>query len=380
MDVTAAMTERGHEQVVFVADRRVALRAIIAVHSTALGPSLGGIRFWHYATEADALRDVLALSEAMTWKASVAGLPVGGGKTVVLVDDPDAPRSPGMLHALGRAIDDLGGRYLAAEDVAATPRDMEELATVTPWVTGVDESVGGSGDPSPVTAIGVLHAMRAAVRERDGSDASLAGRSLVIQGAGHVGAHLARLAADAGMQVTLADVDPGRAAAAAAAVGGDTVAADEALELDCDVLAPCALGGVLDAATVPRLGCRTVCGAANNQLAGPGVDELLAERHVLYVPDFVANAGGIINLAAEFSGYSRPRAEARAACIEETTAAVLARARREARTPQQVAMTVARERVEHEGAGRRWHPGDPAAWTDGEPLRTLRPAATVPTR
>ena len=188
--ITDVMAARGHEQVVFVADAPSGLRAVIAVHSTALGPSLGGIRFWSYATEDDAVRDALRLSEAMTLKAAAAGLDQGGGKAVVLVDDPDAPRSIELLHALGRAIHELGGRYLAAEDVGATTRDMDIIAEVTPWVTGVDPAAGGSGDPSPVTAVGVAAAMRAALRELDGEE-RLAGRRVAVQGVGHVGAHLA---------------------------------------------------------------------------------------------------------------------------------------------------------------------------------------------
>jgi glutamate dehydrogenase/leucine dehydrogenase len=378
MDVTAAMSERGHEQVVLVADRAVGLRAVIAIHSTALGPSLGGVRFWRYEREADAIRDVLALSEAMTWKAAVAGLHQGGGKAVVLVDDADVPRTEPLLHALGRAIDELGGRYIAAEDVSATTRDMEELASVTPWVTGVRQELGGSGDPSPVTAHGVLAAMRAVARELDGPDATLRGWRVAIQGAGSVGAHLARLLAAEGVAVIVADLHDERAEAVAGEVGGEVAPADEILGIACDVLAPCALGGALTDTTVPTLACRAVCGAANNQLAHHGVDELLARRGILFVPDFVASAGGIINLAQEFTGYSRSRALAGAASIETTTTRVLTRARDEGATPQQVALAMARERVAREGAGRRFEPGDPAAWTDGQPLRWVRPPGTVP--
>src|SRR5581483_7901985 len=217
--VTGEMLARGHEQVVFVADRGSGLRAVIAVHSTALGPSLGGVRFWSYATEADAVRDVLRLSEAMTYKAAVAGLHQGGGKAVVLLDEPDAPHTEPMLRALGRAIDELGGRYLAAEDVGATPADMEALARVTPWATGVGVAAGGSGDPSPVTAYGVVQAMRAVALHLDGAP-DLGGRRVAVQGVGHVGAHLARMLVDAGARVVVADVRHERAAAVAAGLAG----------------------------------------------------------------------------------------------------------------------------------------------------------------
>ena len=338
--VTEAMAARGHEQVVFVADAPSGLRAVIAVHSTALGPSLGGIRFWQYATEAEAVRDVLRLSEAMTLKAAAAGLHQGGGKAVVLVDDPDAPRSVELLHAMGRAIDELGGRYLAAEDVGATTRDMDLLAEVTPWVTGVDPAAGGSGDPSPVTAVGVVAAMRATLQELDGSRA-LAGRRVAIQGVGHVGSHLAKLLSDAGATVVVADVNTERASSVADTAGAEIVVGGAVLEVECDVLAPCALGGVLDSATVPRLRCRAICGAANNQLADDSIDDLLAAQGVLYAPDFIANAGGIINIAEEFVGYRRERAIARAEQIEHTTAAVFALARERAIAPGAAAVAMA---------------------------------------
>ena len=370
------MSEHGHEQVVLVTDRTTSLRAVIAIHSTALGPALGGIRFWRYDRDTDGIRDALRLAEAMTWKAAVAGLDQGGGKAVVFVDDPDAPRSPEMLRSLARAIDTLGGRYLAAEDVGATTRDMDLIATVTPWVTGVSERDGGSGDPSPVTAHGVLHAMRAAVRAHHGVGA-LAGCRIAIQGAGKVGAHLARLVADAGASVIVADLNAARAQAVATSCGGDAVDPDEILRVASDLLAPCALGGILDDRSVEQLGCWAVCGAANNQLADPSIDQRLAARNILYVPDFVAGAGGIINIAEEFHGYSRERALQRTAGIEQTTATVLARALETGTTPQRVALAMARDRVARAGPDRRWQPGDPAGWTHGQPLRRLRPASTV---
>ncbi|MET0627810.1 MAG: Glu/Leu/Phe/Val dehydrogenase dimerization domain-containing protein [Acidimicrobiia bacterium] len=369
--VTELMSAAGHEQVVFVAQHDVGLRAIIAIHSTALGPSLGGVRFWNYANERAGIADALALSEAMTLKASIAGLDQGGGKTVVYWDDPDRPRSIELLHALGRAIDELGGRYLAAEDVGATPADMNGLAEVTPWVTGVDEAVGGSGDPSPVTAWGVLHAMHAVCAHLDGNR-ELGGRRVVLQGAGHVGAHLAQLLVDAGADVVVSDLFPARADALAAELGVTSIPADEALAMPCDILSPNALGGVLDPETIPTLRCRAIVGAANNQLGGVGADRLIAERGVLFAPDFVVSGGGIINLAEEFTGYDRARALHRAAGIEATTETVLADAAARGVTPQTAALELARARVKAAG-DHRWKPGDPAAWTNGAPLTTLRP-------
>jgi leucine dehydrogenase len=365
------MTAMGHEQVVFVTDPPSGLRAIIAVHSTALGPSLGGIRFWSYPSEHEALVDALRLSEAMSLKAAAAGLHQGGGKAVVLLAGPDAPRSDGLLRAMGQAIDELGGRYIAAEDVGATPHDMQVIATETPWVTGV-EGPGGSGDPSPMTAYGVLEAMRAVFDEIDG-DPSVAGKRMVVDGVGHVGSHLARLLADAGARVAVADVNPDRVDVLVRDIGAQALPVEGALTEPCDVLAPCALGGVLNDKAIPRLQCRAVCGAANNQLADAAADDALAARGILYAPDFVVNAGGIINLAEEFVGYDRERARARTAQITETVRRVFALAREEGVPPGRAAEQLARRRIAEEGAGRRWRPGDPAAWTNGAPLRSVRP-------
>jgi leucine dehydrogenase len=368
---TRLIASGGHEQVLFVGNGDVGLRAIIAIHSTALGPSLGGVRFWHYDDDEAALRDALRLSEAMTYKAAMAGLHQGGGKAVVLWDEPDRPRPPELLHALGRAIDGLGGRYLAAEDVGATTTDMDTLAEVTPWVTGVSESLGGSGDPSPVTAFGVLCAMRAVLHAQFGKS-HVRGRRVMVQGAGHVGAHLARLLADEGAEVLVADRDPARAARVAADTGATVIDAEHALTTWCDVLAPCALGGVLTEAVAPMLRCRVIVGAANNQLADRAADVAIARRGILVVPDFVASAGGIVNIAQEFTGYDRDRAYAETARIEDTTARVLEWARHDGVTPNQAALAMARRRIEEEGEGRRWRPGDPAAWTAGRPLTRLR--------
>jgi leucine dehydrogenase len=345
-----------HEQVTHFADPSVGLHAIVAIHSTALGPSLGGIRFWHYATDGDALADVLRLSQAMTMKAAVAGLPQGGGKTVVLWDDPRAARTDEFLRALGRCIDALGGRYIAAEDVGASQRDMDGIALETAWVTGIDPADGGSGDPSPVTAFGVVHAMRASLGVE-----SLAGLSVVVQGAGHVGLHLARLLVDDGARVSVSDVDAERAAAA----GVPVVDPNAALEQECDVLAPCALGGVLSRETATKLRCGLVCGAANNQLVADDAAEALAERGIAYAPDYVVNAGGIINLAQEWApgGYSRDAAYAEAARIADTTRRVFALARDEGITTARAADELGRRRIESEGTS-AYRPGAPSAMRD----------------
>lgn len=369
------MASHGHEQVVLVADPAVGVRAVIAIHSTALGPSLGGIRFWNYPDEGAAIEDALRLSEAMSLKAAAAGLDQGGGKTVVQWSDPAAPRRIEQLEVLGRAIDELGGRYIAAEDVGATTADMDGIATVTPWVTGVSESAGGSGDPSPVTAFGVRAGMRTAARERWGSD-DLGGRRVVIQGAGKVGAGLARLLVAEGARVSIGDVDVARVRTLVDELGPNVVgvAAKDVLTTECDVLAPCALGAVFTSDVVATLRCEVVCGGANNQLAADEVDDALARHHILYAPDFVVNAGGILNIAEEFVGYSRERALAAASRIEITTARVFRLGREWSLPPGRAAARMARERIACEPFGRgRWEPGDPTAWTHGAPLTHLRP-------
>ena len=367
------MAADGHEQVVFVSDPAVGLRMIVAVHSTALGPSLGGIRFWHYEREDDALVDALRLSKAMSLKASMAGLHQGGGKAVVLWDDPHRERNDAFRRAIGRAVHALGGRYIAAEDVGATPADMDGIAQETPWVTGVDPALGGSGDPSPATAWGVFHSMQAVAAEVFG-DASLAGRRVVVDGVGHVGGNLVAHLVEAGASVAVADIDRAHVDAVVAAHGVDVVPVEDVLSEPCDVLSPCALGGLLTVETVARLQCRAVCGAANNQLLDERAGDALAARGIVYAPDFVVNAGGIVNIAEEWApgGYSSERAMAKAARIGEATARVLSTARERGVAPYRVAEDLAWERIRGEGTSRWWMPGDPAAWTDGAPLTRLR--------
>jgi leucine dehydrogenase len=340
-----------HEQVTYFADAEVGLYAIVAIHSTALGPSLGGIRFWRYEREADALTDALRLSEAMTMKAAVAGLQQGGGKAVVLWNDPHLGRSPDFLRSLGRWIDVLGGRYLAAEDVGASQVDMDGLARETPWVTGIDPARGGSGDPSPVTAFGVLQGMHAAV------GSSLAGRRVIVQGAGHVGSHLARLLVDEGAYVAISDIDEIKARAA----GVRVVDPEATLTTECDVLAPCALGGVLTVETVPQLQCAVVCGGANNQLLDDAAGDALTARGIVYAPDYVVNAGGIINIAQEWApgGYNAERAYAETARIADTTRRVLDLARAEGISTARAADELGRRRIEAEGKP-PYRPGDPS--------------------
>jgi glutamate dehydrogenase/leucine dehydrogenase len=299
-DLLDLASAAGAEQVSFTADDATGLRAVVAIHSTVLGPALGGTRFYPYASEHEAVLDVLRLAQGMTYKHAVAGNDLGGGKGVI-IGDPDELRSEDLLRAYGRFVDRLGGRYITAEDVGTTIADMDCLRTVTRYVTGVSRERGGSGDPSPATAWGVLHAMYA-VAESLWGDPSLEGRHVVISGAGKVGMALVAHLRDDGARITVADVRPEAVEQATTEYGAAAADVDTAHEVECDIFSPCALGGVLNEETIPRLGCRAVCGAANNQLAEPADGERLAERAVLYVPDYVANAGGVININAEAMG------------------------------------------------------------------------------
>ncbi|CAA9475617.1 MAG: Branched-chain amino acid dehydrogenase [deaminating](EC [uncultured Solirubrobacteraceae bacterium] len=318
------------------------------MHSTARGPSLGGCRFWAYADARAAMRDALRLSEGMTWKSAVAGLPLGGGKGVIMSHPGEALSAARRRDALldfGDTVALLGGSYVTAEDVGTSTADMTTIAERTPHVAGLAAADGGSGDPSPFTALGVLCSIEAALEQHTGSP-RLGGRSVALIGLGHVGLPLARALTAAGAEVLVADIDPARQADAAA-LGARWVRAEEAMTAQVDVLCPCALGGILDHESVPALQAPIVAGAANNQLASAEVAGLLTARGVLWAPDFVANAGGIINIAAEFEpqGYDPDRAAARVREIGTTMRMILADAAAAGVTPLAAAMALARRRV-----------------------------------
>ena len=290
----------GHELVQLVHDAKSGLTAIIALHSTYLGPGAGGTRFWHYAEPADAVRDVLRLSRGMSFKNAMAGLPMGGGKAVILADANKA-KTPAMLGAFGDAVEALGGRYVTAEDVGISEADMVAIATRTDFVSGlpVEGHEAAGGDPGPFTAMGIYHGIKAAVRHKLGED-SLNGVHVAVQGVGSVGGGLARLLARDGARLTLADIHEDRAAALAAEIGGEAVASEMIMGVNCDVFSPNALGAILDDAGIARLDCAIVAGGANNQLARAQHGAMLAERGILYAPDYVINAGGIISVTLEY--------------------------------------------------------------------------------
>ena len=340
-----------HEELVIRRGRRSGAYTIVAVHSTALGPAVGGCRMWRYVDSAAAARDALRLSRAMTVKNAAAGLQLGGGKGVICADPgppPAGERRRDMLLDFADTVNALDGRYVTAEDVGTSAEDMATLATATKHVTGLAREQGGSGDPSPFTAQGVEAAMRACVERHfahPGGD--LAARSVAVVGAGHVGGALARRLAQAGARVTLADIDPERKALAGE-IGAEWVEPTEALRAEVDVLAPCALGGVLDQTTIPHLNAPIVCGAANNQLAHDGLADDLAALGILYAPDFVANAGGIINISVELEpgGYDPQEAKRRVSTIEDTMRMVFDDAERDGVSPLAAAYALARRRLQ----------------------------------
>lgn len=345
---TADLLERVAEceHVAFVSDRGCGLRAIIAVYSTALGPAVGGTRFLRYPDEASALRDVLDLARGMAYKAALAGLPFGGGKAVI-IGDPATDKSPRLLRSYGKAVQSLEGRYVTACDVGTVTEDMDVVATECQHVVGRSTARGGSGDSSILTARGVLAAMLAAACYRWGS-ADLAGRRVSVEGVGKVGRRLVGHLVELGASVTVYDVDPAavvrlRSRWPQVAVADDH---DALVRTRSDVFAPCALGGSLTAGTAAALRTEIVCGGANNQLAAPGVDAVLADRDILYTPDYVANAGGLIQVASELLGFDLAAARTRVAGIRDTALLVFRTARDRGTLPGVTADLMAEERLE----------------------------------
>jgi valine dehydrogenase (NAD+) len=342
-------SDTGHEQVVFCQDKQSGLRAIIGIYSTALGPALGGTRFYPYASEEDALHDVLELSRGMAYKNALAGLDLGGGKAVIW-GDPEKIKTEPLLRAYGRMVESLHGRYYTACDVGTYVQDMDVVARETSFVTGRSVEHGGAGDSSILTAWGVFQGMRAASEHLFGTP-SLAGRTVGISGLGKVGRYLAAHLLDDGASIVATDVSPkalewARTTYPQVDLVDDTAAL---IAADLDVYAPCALGFALDDATVATLRAKIVAGAANNQLAHPGVDKLLADRGILYAPDYVVNAGGVIQVADEIAGFNFERAKLRATRIFDTTKQLLELAAAEGVPPSVAADRMAERRMAEVG-------------------------------
>lgn len=337
-----------HEQIVVCSEPSLGLKAIIAIHNTTLGPSLGGVRMWPYNNEKEAIRDVLRLSRGMTYKAAISGLNLGGGKAVI-IGDPRKEKNEALFRAFGRYVDSLGGRYITAEDVGINVQNMEWVRMETKYVTGLPKAIGGSGDPSPVTAYGVYQGMKACAKKAYGSD-SLEGKRISIQGAGHVSSHLAEFLSKEGAELFICDIYEDKVNDLANKVDAEIVDPDNIYGLDVDIFSPCALGGVVNDDTIDHFDCDIIAGAANNVLdEEKRHGQMLLDRDILYAPDYVINAGGLINVANELEGYSEKRAHDQASKIYDTILDILDYSE-ENNTPTFVASNIlAEKRIEDVG-------------------------------
>ena len=337
-----------YEQVVFNYDEASGLKAIIAIHDTTLGPALGGTRIWNYDSEEEALNDVLRLSKGMTYKSAAAGLNLGGGKAVI-IGDPEEIKSEELWRAYGRFVQSLNGRYITAEDVNTTVDDMEIVAEETGFVTGLPST---SGDPSPVTALGTFHGIRAAAEEVYGSD-DLSGKVVAVQGVGHVGQNLVRHLKKAGADVVITDIKQENIDAVVEEFGVKVVEPGKIYSVNCDIFAPCALGAVINDDTIPQLKCDIVAGAANNVLEEKRHGDMLEEKGIAYAPDYVINAGGVINVYDELIGYNRERALRRTKNIFDNIKKVFKISNRDNIPTYEAADIMAEERIENIGNVRR---------------------------
>lgn len=338
------MTTYGHEQVVFCYDKETGLKAIIAIHNTVLGPALGGTRMWMYNNEAEALNDVLRLSRGMTYKASISGLNLGGGKAVI-IGDSKKDKSESLFRRFGKFVNNLNGKYITAEDVGTSTKDMEYVHMETNYVTGISEAMGGGGDPSPVTAFGVYMGMKASAKQAWGND-SLNGKKIVVQGVGHVGENLVRHLKEEKAKVYICDINEEALKNVAGKYGVEIVNGDSIFDMDIDIYAPCALGATLNTDSIGRLKCAIVAGAANNQLADETLHgTMLMEKGIIYAPDFLINAGGLINVYSELNGYNRERAMKDAQHIYDVTLDILKKSKNEKIPPSQAAKEIAENRI-----------------------------------
>ncbi|VWX33144.1 Leu/Phe/Val dehydrogenase [Exiguobacterium oxidotolerans] len=337
------MEMEDYEQVVFCHDKVSGLKAIIAIHDTTLGPALGGLRMWNYASDEEALVDALRLSKGMTYKNAAAGLNLGGGKAVI-IGDAKTQKSEALFRAFGRYVQSLNGRYITAEDVNTTVADMDYIHMETDFVTGVSPAFGSSGNPSPVTAYGVYRGMKAAAKEVYGTD-SLGGKTIAIQGVGNVAFNLCRHLHEEGAKLIVTDINQDALRRAEEAFGALIVAPDEIYSVDADIFAPCALGATLNDETIPQLKVKVIAGAANNQLKEDRHGDMLEERGILYAPDFVINAGGVINVADELDGYNRDRAMKKVELVYDAVAKVIEISKRDHLPTYRAAEKMAEERI-----------------------------------
>lgn len=334
-----------HEEIVFCYDKDSGLKAIIGVHNTVLGPALGGTRMWNYANEWEALNDVLRLSRGMTYKSAITGLDLGGGKAVI-IGDSKKDKTPEMIKKFGEYVNTLGGKYITAEDVGSTTQDMDMIRDITPYVTGISESRGGSGNPSPVTAYGVFMGLKAATKHQFGSDA-LQGKRVLVQGIGHVGETLVDYLTKEGAVVQIIDINEARVKEVSEKYGATIFTGSDIYSADVDIYSPCALGATINDDTVNKIKAKVIAGAANNQLANDKVHgQILKDRGISYAPDFLINAGGIINVYGEIVGYGKEEAMRRTENIYNTTLEIFLYAEKNNITTQQAAMKIAQDRID----------------------------------
>ena len=342
--VVRDMTLMGHEQVVFCQDSETGLKAIIAIHDTTLGPALGGTRMWNYDNESDALNDVLRLSRGMSFKAAISGLELGGGKAVI-IGDSRTEKTEALMRKFGQYVESLGGKYITAEDVGMSTKDMEYVHMETKYVTGIPESMGGSGDPSPVTAFGVYMGMKASANYKWGSN-NLEGKTVVVQGIGHVGENLVKHLLKEGADVIINDINEKRLNEFAGEFGVAIVMGDAIFDLDMDIYSPCALGATVNPDTLSRLKCGIIAGSANNQLADELRDgQICTDKGIVYAPDFLINAGGLINVYSEIKGFDRDRSINQTREIYNTTLEILKKAELENITTHAAALEIAEQRI-----------------------------------
>lgn len=344
ISVFEQLNMQGHKNVVFCNDEDTGLKAIIAIHDTTLGPALGGTRMWPYRTETGALKDVLRLSKTMTYKAAITGLNLGGGKAVI-IGDSLTDKTEVMMRRFGRFIDNLNGTFITAEELGTTPKDMEYIRMETKHVTGIPESMGGSGDPSPITAKGVLMGIKACAKELYGND-SLTGKSVAVQGIGHVGENLVRLLRQENVKVYISDIDEERVRQAAKRYGAEAVSNNNIFDLEFDIYAPCALGGTVNTDTIAKMKCAIIAGSANNQLADEEIHgRMLLEKDILYAPDYLINAGGLINCYSEIAGYNKKRTIELAENIYDAARMVLKKSKAENISAIKAADVLAEQRI-----------------------------------
>ena len=333
-----------HEKVVFCQDKATGLKAIIAIHDTTLGPALGGTRMWNYNSEEDALNDVLRLSRGMSFKAAISGLDLGGGKAVI-IGDSKTDKTEALMRKFGHFVESLSGKYITAEDVGMSTKDMEYVRMETKHVTGIPLSMGGSGDPSPVTAYGVYMGMKASAKFLWGSD-NLIDKKILVQGVGHVGQYLVKYLSEEKANIFISDINSEKTSRIAQEYNVEVIDNNNVLDFGMDIYAPCALGGILNTQSIDNLKCSIVCGAANNQLEDEQRDSLhLQERNIILAPDFLVNSGGLINVYSEIKGYSREKSLDKTREIYHTTLNILEKAREEGITSYRAALNIAEKRI-----------------------------------